>query len=88
MAREHHAREDLLHDAHALVPRILVRIADGQASVDVLAGFRGESLSLYFGDDPAYHFNAAGELRRAFVAERLVKAERGRLVTLQRRRSA
>lgn len=88
MAREIQKREDLLRDAHALVPRLLVRIADGQAGVDVLAGFRGESLSLYFGDDPAYHFNAAGELRRAFVADRLVKAERGRLVALERRRSA
>jgi hypothetical protein len=82
MARESHEREDLLRDARALVPRIMLRMELGGGAVDVLAGFRGEALSLYFGDDPVVHFNARGELRRAFVDDRLIKAERGRLVEL------
>ena len=87
MARDVHEREDLLRDAVALVPRVLLRVElDGQSS-EVFAGFRGASLSLYFGDDPVFHFNDHGELRRAFVSDRLIKAERGTLVTLERKRS-
>lgn len=86
MARETHEREDLLRDAVALVPRVMLRVQLGGRSVDVFAGFRGESLSLYFGDDPVYHFNDRGELRRAFVDGRLIKAEKGRLVSLERKR--
>jgi hypothetical protein len=87
MARQSQEREDLLRDARALMPRILLRMElDGQR-VDVLAGFRGEALSLYFGDDPVFHFNASGELRRAFVDDQLIKAEDGRLVALTPRRS-
>lgn len=88
MAREIHEREDLLRDAKALTPRALLRVEFAGAPVEVFAGFRGESLSLYFGDDPVLHFNARGELRRAFIADRLLKAERGRLASLERRRSA
>jgi hypothetical protein len=86
MARETHEREDLLRDAIALVPRLMLRVQLGGRSVDVFAGFRGESLSLYFGDDPVYHFNDRGELRRAYVDGRLIKAEQGRLVSLERKR--
>ncbi len=82
MAREAHEREDMLRDARALVPRIMLRIELAGGAADVLAGFRGEALSLYFGDDPVFHFNARSELRRAFVADQLIKAERGRLVVL------
>ncbi|HEX6962126.1 MAG TPA: hypothetical protein VF175_09685 [Lacipirellula sp.] len=88
MAREIHEREDLLRDARALVPRIKLRVTIGGREQEVFAGFRGEALSLYFGDDPVYHFNSRGELRRAFVDDRLVKAERGRLVVLERRQSS
>jgi hypothetical protein len=86
MARDTHEREDLLRDAIALVPRVMLRVKLGGRNVDVFAGFRGESLSLYFGDDPVYHFNDRGELRRAFVDGRLIKAENGRLVSLERKR--
>jgi hypothetical protein len=41
---------------------------------------------LYFGEDPAWHFNAAGELRRAYCDGRLYKAEGGCLASLERRR--
>lgn len=68
-----------MRDATALVPRVRLQLASGE----VFAGFRsGGALSLYFGADPVYHFNGRGELRRAFVDDRLVKAEHGWLVTL------
>jgi hypothetical protein len=85
MAREIHEREDLLRDARALVPRVMLRVELNGQMIDVFAGFRGKSLSIYFGSDPVYHFNAAGELRRAFVSGQLVKAERRRLVFIERR---
>jgi hypothetical protein len=88
MARETHEREDLLHDAVALVPRILLRVTIDGKPCEVFAGFRGDSLSLYFGGDPVYHFNAAGELRRAYADDRLIKAERRRLVFMERRPGA
>ena len=86
VAREAHDREDLLRDARALTPRVMLSVPLRDATVQVFAGFRGDALSLYFGGDPVFHFNAEGELRRAFVADRLVRAERGRLVRLERQR--
>jgi hypothetical protein len=86
MAREIHEREDLLRDARALVPRIMLRMSLDGRNGEVFAGWRGDSLSLYFGGDPVYHFNADGELRRAFVSDQLIKAERRRLVFIERRR--
>ncbi|MCC6493294.1 MAG: hypothetical protein IT424_09755 [Pirellulales bacterium] len=88
MAREERDREDLLRDARALVPRVGLQVELGGRRVEVFAGFRGDALSLFFDQDLVYHFNAAGELRRAFVGGRLIKAERRRLVALDRRRSA
>ncbi len=84
MAREIHDREDLVRDARALLPRLMlqVRFADEQANV--FAGFRGESLSLYFGDDPVFHFNARCELRRAYLGGRLIQADAGKLNELHR----
>lgn len=81
MAREIHEREDLLRDATALSPRIQLRLQRDGVPIEVFAGFRKEgAVSIYFGDDPVYHFNAQRELRRAFVDDRLFKAEKGRLV--------
>lgn len=54
---------------------------------ELFAGFRGESLSLYFGQDLVFHFNDGGELRRAFVADELLKADGGRLLAMRRERS-
>ena len=53
------------------------RMTASYGEATVFAGFRGEALSLYFDDDPAFHFNALGQLRRAYAAERLIKADRG-----------
>ena len=87
MAREEHDREDLLAEAKALVERVELRMAHFPAPVVV--GFRREgAASFYFGAEPAYHFNSAGLLRRAFVSGLLYKAEHARLVSLERRRAA
>lgn len=87
MAREESSREDLLAEAVALVPRAEFVVPDEAEPVTV--GFRRDgAASVFFGEDPAFHFNAAGELRRAYVGGRLIKAERGRLVALTRLRTA
>ena len=87
MAREIHQREDLLRDARALVPRVMITLQIDGRPVQLFAGFRGDALSLYFDEDPVFHFNAQGMLRRAFIEGRLLKAERARLVALDRRRA-
>jgi hypothetical protein len=89
MARDESEREDLLHEATALVERIeLAPPGDlSNASERVVAGCRRDgALSIYFGSEPAYHFNSSGELRRAYCNGLLLKAEAGRLVSMQRRR--
>jgi hypothetical protein len=84
MPQECHDREDLLRDARALVPRMQIQATLGGRRVSLFAGFRGDALSLYYNADPVFHFNADGELRRAFLEGRLVKAEAGRLVAMER----
>jgi hypothetical protein len=87
MARQEHAREDLIAEATALVERVELLLAG--VPEPVVAGFRPEgSASLFFGDDPVYQFNARGHLRRAFVSGRLYKANAGRLVEMTRQRQA
>ena len=59
------------------------------ATSPIVVGFRANGgLSIFFGEDPAYHFNAAGELRRAYVDSLLYKAINGELVSLSRIRNA
>jgi len=84
MPRELHDREDLLRDARALTPRLMVEVRLAERHEKVFAGFRGESLSLYFGDEPVFHFNSRGELRRAHVGGRLISADGGMLCELRR----
>lgn len=89
MSRKHERlevdREDLLAEATALVDRVELAI-DGRAE-PVVVGFRREGgASVYFGADPAFHFNAAGELRRAYCGGLLFKADGGRLAALCRQR--
>lgn len=87
MAREEQTREDLLAEATALAHRIELRIDD--LAEPVVIGFRASgAASIYWGESPAYHFNATGELRRAFVAGTLYKAENRQLVAMRRQRSA
>lgn len=86
MARDEHEREDLLGEATALVERIEVILADSDESIVI--GFRDNgAVSIYFGSDPAYHFNSSGELRRAFVDGLLYKSENGQLVSMRRKRT-
>jgi hypothetical protein len=88
MARQESDREDLLREATALVERIELAPLQAADADPIVAGFRRDgALSVYFGADPAYQFNAAGELRRAFVTDLLYKAAEGRLVSLKRVRT-
>lgn len=85
MAREESDREDLLREATALVERIELAPIDDPSAEHIVAGFRAEpALSLFFDGDPVYQFNTAGQLRRAFAGGLLVKADRGRLVSMRR----
>lgn len=96
MARNEQDREDLLREATALVERVELRARhqeaarEGQSSVTpepVVIGFRRDgAISFFFGADPVYQFNAQGELRRSFYRGKLIKAEQGRLVELERQR--
>lgn len=86
MARYEQDREDLLREATAFAERIELRTAG--AGTETFLGFRTEgSASIYFGPDFVLHFNAAGEIRRAFVESRLLKAVSGALVGMTRRRA-
>ncbi len=85
MAREESDREDLLREATALVERIELAPAEAVNGEHIVIGFRTEgAASVYFGGDAAYHFNSSGELRRAYCDGLLYKAERGKLVALER----
>jgi hypothetical protein len=95
MARDESSREDLLREATALVERIefAARATEslpvaGHGDEHIVAGFRRDgALSVFFGEDPVYQFNAAGELRRAYKSGKLLKAAGGRLVSLTRVRA-
>lgn len=85
MARQETDREDLLREATALVERAELLVPGRREPVVV--GFRRDgSFSVFFGGDPVYQFNTAGELRRAFVEGLLIKADQGRLASLRRER--
>jgi len=89
MAREESDREDLLREATALVERIELAPAGTEEGEHVVVGFRADgAMSIYFGADTAYHFNSLRQLRRAYRDGRILKAERGKLVALERVRQA
>ncbi len=86
MAANEHDREDLLREAVALVPRAELQV-HGLPEL-LTAGFRSNRmLSLYFGQDPVYQFDAAGRLRRAFEAGLLYRTATSTLSRLQRVRA-
>ncbi|HYO26564.1 MAG TPA: hypothetical protein VEQ85_16605 [Lacipirellulaceae bacterium] len=87
MARIVEDREDLLRDARGLAPRLQLRFDLQGQDTALFAGFRGEALSLYFGSDPVFHFNAAGELRRGYCRGTLIKADGGKLLAMDRVRT-
>ena len=85
MAREEHAKEDLLRQATGLVDR--AELAVLSFDEPIVVGFRGaQAASVFFGEEPAYHWNRDGRLRRAYVDGKLVKAEAGKLVSMQKQR--
>jgi hypothetical protein len=87
MAQFETDREDLLAEATALVER--AEFSFPETAEPVVIGFRRDGCgSIYFGADPAYHFNTRHELRRAYLGGLLYKAEQGRLVSLERRRTS
>jgi len=87
LARYQQDREDLLREATALVPRVELSVEGYQENI--IIGFRKNgSLSIYFGPERVYHFNAQHQLRRAFIGGLLFKAEKGTLASLKRQRNA
>jgi len=87
MPRHESDREDLLREATALVERVELRLE--REAETVVAGFRRDgAASFFFGADPVYQFNAAGELRRAYVGGLLYKTVGGQLVEMRRERTA
>ncbi|MFM8252476.1 MAG: hypothetical protein ACKOBW_12835 [Planctomycetota bacterium] len=87
MARQEEPREDLLREATALHERIELRRTGDSSSLVI--GFRRDGGgSLYVGADYVLQFTSAGEVRRAFFQGQMLKAEAGRLVALDRQRSA
>lgn len=53
----------------------------------VTIGYRSSgALSIFFGQDPVYQFNDAGQFRRGYIDGELLKAESGRLVRMRRER--
>ena len=86
MARLEQDREDILREATGLVERVELSL-HGTAE-QIVIGFRcNGAASFYVDQDPVFHFNVGGELRRGYRDGRLLKAERGSLVALQRRRT-
>ena len=88
MARQTHARENLLRDATALVERAAIQLdasaGDSPEETIVIGFHRDGAASVYFGEEPVLHFNISGEIRRAFVGERQLKADRGWLAEARR----
>lgn len=86
MARNHADREDILAEAVALTPRVELLLTPEQSLV--VAGRRaGGRWSIYFDQDPVYHFEPTGGLRRAYVADKLYRSEGNTLAELTRERT-
>lgn len=86
MARNEADREDLIRDAIALRTRIEWQVP-GEPE-PVLTGLkRDQSLSVYFGQDPVFHFDPNGQLRRAYVSGFLYRTQGQTLARLNRERT-
>jgi hypothetical protein len=84
MARDAHDRDDLMREATALVRRVELQLP-GHSQTCIVGFRRSGEASIFVGADLVFQFNGAGELRRGFWNGRLVKAESGRLIHLERR---
>lgn len=86
MPRVETDRENLMRDASALRIRGELRVPGWNGTV--IAGCRDNGgWSIYVGEDPCYHFDAEGRLRRAFVHGLLYRTQGGTLAELRRNRS-
>lgn len=86
MARMEAEREDLMREASALRRRGEWLVPG--FSEPVTAGFRdGGGCSVYLGQDPCYHFDAGGALRRAYADAKLYRTQGTTLAELDRIRS-
>lgn len=86
MAEQEHDREDIMREASGLPRRVELEFA---GSLTVVAGFRHRArFSVYVDQDPVYHFDADGRLRRAYVGGFLYRSHGDFLAQLSRRRSA
>lgn len=75
-----------MREATALVERAALSVPG--ESEPVIAGFhRDGRLSLYFGADPVFQFDAEGRLRRAFCAGELYRSQGQSLARLRRERN-
>jgi hypothetical protein len=83
MARIEADREDLMRDASALVRRSEWTVP-GEPHQVVAGTRRDGGLSVYFGDDPCFHFDAQNALRRAFVGGLLYRTQGATLARLKR----
>ena len=85
MAVHESDREDLMREATALRRRGELFVP-GEAET-VIAGFRGDDrISIFFGPDPAYHFDAEGRLWRSFCGGELYRSQGSTLARLTRHR--
>ena len=86
MARHEADREDLMAEATALIERFEMSMPE-EAEL-VTAGFRKTGfLSIYFEQDPAYHFDDRGQLRRAYADGYLYRTAGNTLSRLKRERT-
>jgi hypothetical protein len=75
-----------MREATALVRRVELSVSG--ESEPVVAGFKESgNLSLYFGADPVFHFDAAGRLRRGYCQGLLYRTQGLTLARLDRRRT-
>ncbi len=85
MARKEADREDLMNEARAFVRRAMWRLADG---TELFAGFREDGrFSVFLGQDPCYHFDTLGRLRRSYAGGFLYRTQGSRLARLSRVRT-
>lgn len=86
MARHEADKEDLIRDAVALRNRIEWDVPCEPEAV--VTGLRSDqSLSVFFGQDPVYHFNPDGQLRRAYVDGFLYRTQGETLAKMHRERT-
>ena len=85
MARQESDKEDLIHDATALVERAEL-ICDGASTVITVGFFRNGRCSVYFDQDPFYQFDSQGRVRRAYENGFLYRSQASTLARMDRHR--